>query len=177
MSAAPGGLFFDTNVIAYVHDRASPAKQWQALACLEVAMAANRLVISTQVLQELYNVMLRKRWLTASQALELLQRLAEHTVVPASAESVLRAVALQQKHRLSIWDALIVQAALDARCAVLYSEDLQEGRRFESATAGAAALQVLNPFNVENMAPAVHEALATYNNAPAKQRRRGRAPR
>ena len=46
---------------------------------------------------------------------------------------------LSQAHSLAWFDALIVQAALEAGCTHLYSEDLQHGRRF-------GALQVVNPF-------------------------------
>ena len=60
-----------------------------------------------------------------------------------------RGIELLQAHSLSIWDSLMVQAALDARCDVLLSEDLQHGRRFGS-------LEVAKPF----LAAAAHEAQA-----------------
>jgi predicted nucleic acid-binding protein len=41
---------------------------------------------------------------------------------------------------LSFWDALIVQAALDANCRVLYSEDFQSGRTIRG-------LRIRNPFD------------------------------
>jgi predicted nucleic acid-binding protein len=49
------------------------------------------------------------------------------------------ALRLQNKHRLSWYDALIVQSAIQAGCSVLYSEDLQAGRQF-------GTLRVLDPF-------------------------------
>jgi hypothetical protein len=55
---------------------------------------------------------------------------------------------------LQTWDALIVQAALEADCQVLYSEDLQAGRRF-------GALHVVNPFATQ-----AHEAPPLYGDAP-----------
>ena len=70
-----------------------------------------------------------------------------HKGVTPSAESALLALALAASHGLSPWDALIVQAALDAGCDTLVSEDLQAGRRF-------GALLVVNPFS-----PAAHEAV------------------
>ena len=166
-----GGCFFDTKVIVYTQDQADPLKRAQALAVMAQAMSAEQFVISTQVMQEFYNVVLRKRWMTPAQATQLLVELAQHTVVSASADSVLRGVALQQRHRLSIWDALVVQAALDARCEVLYSEDLQAGRRFEAAAGVGPDLQVVNPFTVAADVPAVHEQRATYKAIPTKRRR------
>ena len=172
MGAEPGGLFFDTNIVVYTQDSASPLKRARAFAVIEEAMKADCFVISTQVMQEFYNVVLRKRWMTPAHAAQMLARLAEHTVEPATADSVLRGVALQQSHRLSIWDALIVQAALDARCAVLYSEDLQEGRRFEPSGGAGPELLVVDPFGARPDAPglALHQAVAPYR-AAAKMRR------
>ena len=173
MDAGAGGLFFDTNVIVYAYDATAPAKQKRARAEIEAAMQADRFVISTQVMQEFYNVAARRRLMIATHAAQLLRHLAEHTVVSANAESVLRAFSLQQRHTLSVWDALIVQAALDAGCGVLYSEDLQEGRRFELAVGAQPVLQIVNPFKgawPESPAPAVHEPRASYRVAAKKRR-------
>jgi predicted nucleic acid-binding protein len=50
-----------------------------------------------------------------------------------------RAVVLAREHALSFYDALIVDAAPDAGCKVLCSEDLRHGQRF-------GTLRVENPF-------------------------------
>jgi len=60
-------------------------------------------------------------------------------VVRLDVDDVLAAIDLHRLHELSIWDALVVRAALLSGCRTLYTEDLQDGRRFES-------LQVVNPF-------------------------------
>jgi len=49
------------------------------------------------------------------------------------------AVDLQQRAQLSFWDSLIVQAAIQAGCETLYSEDLNAGQRIGTVT-------VVNPF-------------------------------
>ena len=175
LPAEPGGMFFDTNILIYAHDNADPFKQLRAQETMDAAIKADKLVISTQVMQEFYAVAVRKRWMTPAQAHSLLVRLAEHAVVPANADTVLRSVALQQREQLSIWDALVVQAALDARCSVLFSEDLQEGRRYESPAGGGPELRIVNPFTSPPHAQglAVHEAPVPYG-AVVKQRRTGR---
>jgi predicted nucleic acid-binding protein len=61
------------------------------------------------------------------------------TVVENTKELLLRALALQAQARLSFWDAMIVQAAIDAGCDCLYSEDLNAGQRFGSVV-------LVNPF-------------------------------
>ncbi len=153
------GLFFDTNVIVYAHDPADPRKQSQARAAMHDAMVGRTLVISTQVMQEFYSVVLRRQWMSPAQASQVLRLLAGYTVVPADSASVLRALELQQRYRVSVWDALIVQSAIDARCSVLYSEDLQAGMRFDAP--GAPTLEVVSPFNAE-AAPAVYERAGRY---------------
>lgn len=154
------GLFFDTNVVVYAHDPADPRKQVRAREVMHEAMIARRLVISSQVMQEFYHVAVRHQWMTPRQASEVLRLLSAYRVVPADAGSVLRSIELQQRYRLSIWDALIVQAAVDARCSALVSEDLQAGMRFESPAVPGSVLEVVNPF--VDAAPNAAEPSARY---------------
>jgi predicted nucleic acid-binding protein len=88
----------------------------------------------------------RRRVRAPSAARDLLAFWGSHDVVPQTADLVLRAIALHQEHSLSFWDGLIVQAAVDAHCDVLLSEDLQDGRRF-------GELVIRNPFS----GPGLHE--------------------
>jgi predicted nucleic acid-binding protein len=131
--------FFDTNVLVYTRDPEDPVKQARARALIERAIEEGAFVLSTQVLLEFYATALRRRLLGPSQALALVRFWGSLDVVPHSAELIARGLELHQAHRLSVWDGLIVQAALDAGCDVLFSEDLQHGRRF-------GALEVVNPF-------------------------------
>ena len=90
MRAEPGGMFFDTNIVVYSQDISQPFKKARAEEAMDAAMTSGRFVISTQVMQEFYAVALRKRWMPPAHAQNLLSRLAEHTVIAASADSVLR---------------------------------------------------------------------------------------
>ena len=81
----------------------------------------------------------------------------------ADADSVRRGLALSQRYRLSSWDGLIVQAALDSGCTTLFTEDLQAGQRF-------GELEVVNPF-----ADTAHEAVPSWP-APRAARSKARAP-
>lgn len=164
-------IFFDTNVLVYAYEPKDAARQERALAVVAEAMKGSRFVVSAQVMQEFYNVVLRRRLLAPPDALAFLRLLAEHTVVGADAGSVLRAFALQQRCHLSVWDALIVQSALDAGCATLFSEDMQHGQRFEATD--AAAVTVVNPFAADAPfpVPAVHEPRPAYAVAPTNRSR------
>ncbi len=144
--------FFDTNVLVYRQDPTEPIKQSCAMVLIEDAMEQGAFTLSTQVLQEFYNTMIRRRFMPDTAALALCEVWASHPVIGASAEMVLRAFGLHQRHQFSVWDALIVQAALDAGCTTLYSEDLQHGMRLGSLT-------IVNPFSGS---PAVHEAAAPF---------------
>ena len=146
--------FFDTNVLVYVFDRTHPHKQALAQDLVTEHMSQGDMVLSTQVLQELYVTLTRKKQLGATDALEVVTTFAQERVVPSSADLVLRALALSERRRLSAWDALILQAALDAGCTTLYSEDFQAGARFDD-------LIVVNPF-----------ALAAHEPAPKAYSRR-----
>ncbi len=147
--------FVDTNVVVYALSGQDPAKQAVAQRLLAERGAA-RPRLSTQVLAETYRVLTRKlRW-APDDALAAVTLLKQLRVVALTPETQLDALRLAVEHRLSGWDAMVVQAALQAGCDTLYSEDLQPGRRFGS-------LEVVNPF-----APQAREAAA----APVRRRLR-----
>jgi predicted nucleic acid-binding protein len=142
--------FVDTNVIVYALTEQDSAKGAQARALLARHADAGSLVISTQVLGETFNVLTRKRGVRGQDALSSVRLLARHEVIAPTPLSCLAALELAVQHRLSTWDAMLVQAAMQARCDALYSEDMQPGRWFERT-------QIVNPFH-----PAAHEPLPPF---------------
>lgn len=158
--------FFDSNIIVYAYDPDAGVKRSRAHDLIDRHARDATLTVSTQVLQESYVNLVRRRHLKPDQALRVVGDLADSRVVPADAASVLRGLQLSQRHQLSPWDGSIVQAALDAGCTVLYTEDLQAGQRFGD-------LEVVNPF-----ADAAHEPRAAYGVKPAaKAAAKGRRSR
>jgi predicted nucleic acid-binding protein len=149
--------FVDTNVIVYAHDRMDHAKRERARALLEKLALDGSLTVSTQVLQESYNALIRKLLVGPAKALFAVEKLAAARVVGANADFVLDAIRLSQRFQLSVWDALIVQAALAARCTTLFTEDMQAGQRF-------GELEVVNPFS-----DSVHEPHAAWSTPAAKK--------
>lgn len=132
--------FFDSNVFVYALDNDDPVRQGVAQRLLaQHSSGGHALVLSIQVLLETYNVLTRKKRAPPSVALAAVRLLMEHEVVAPNSTAALQALELAVRHGVSPWDSLIVQAALDAGCDTLFSEDLQSGRRF-------GALQVVNPF-------------------------------
>lgn len=147
--------FVDTNVIVYAHDRMDHVKRDRARALLETLALDGSLTVSTQVLQESYSVLVRKALVEPGKALFAVEKLAAARVVGSNADFVLDALRLVQRFRLSVWDALIVQAALAARCTTLFTEDMQAGQRF-------GELEIVNPFD-----DAMHQPRAVHSARPA----------
>ena len=133
-------VFIDTNLWAYRLDRREPAKSERVRGWLADITADHEVVISTQVLIELRSVVSRKLQppLNDQQISALLQALAGFEVVDADANLILDAHQLAIREQLSWFDALIAEAAIRSRCAVLFSEDFGHGRRI-------AGVEVVNP--------------------------------
>ncbi len=134
-----GPCFADSNVAVYAFDHSQPKKQAVAQALLSELLQARKLILSTQVLNETYVVLTRKQKLTRKQAHEAVEFLAHALVLPVDLALTQRAMKRHEKEEFQYWDALIFEAALEAGCTTLYSEDFQHGRRFGKLT-------VKNPF-------------------------------
>ena len=98
------------------------------------------MVISTQVLIELRSVASRKLQppLGDRQITDLLEALNGFEVLGTDANLILDAHQLAIREQLSWFDALIAEAAIRSRCAVLFSEDFGHGRRI-------GGVEVVNP--------------------------------
>jgi predicted nucleic acid-binding protein len=149
--------FFDSNIVVYAHDRSDVRKQARAIDLMAAHARDATLTISTQVLAESYSILLRKRLLKSDDAFAAMEALVVGRVVSADAASVMRGLQLSRRYRLSSWDGLIVQAALDAGCTTLFTEDMQAGQRF-------GELEVVNPFD-----DAVHQPRAAWPAPAAKK--------
>ncbi len=151
--------FFDTNVLVYSCDPSDVRKWDVANMLINQAIDADEFVVSAQVLAEFYSTSQRRRLFGPSQALDLVRMWSEHDTVPHTSDLIIRGIALHQAHSISMWDALVVQAAIDSRCDVLLTEDLQHGRQFGD-------LEIFNPF-----------LSATSAHEPIRSRYRARAGR
>lgn len=132
-------VFFDTNVLVYCADNSSAGKRERARELVYAAALAGEAVLSTQVLLELFNVLTRKLRIPARAAQAVAQSYAQWSVVPSDTLLVQAAMDTAAAHQLSIWDAMVVAAALRAEAHTLYTEDLSHGQSFGTLT-------VVNPF-------------------------------
>jgi predicted nucleic acid-binding protein len=95
-------------------------------------LSENGGIISTQVLQEFYNIATKKLGLSKENAKILLERLSECFIVHKnSVLDILHAIEISIKTQFSFWDSLIISAALAEGCSYLYSEDLNSGQSVE----------------------------------------------
>lgn len=129
------GNFFDSNVLLYLASN-DPAKADRAETVVGRGGA-----ISVQVLNEIANVTRRKArmsWQDTHALLALLRGLL--TVHSVTVETHETGLALAERYNLSIYDAMIVAAALHADCDTLWSEDMQHGMAIDGR------LRIANPF-------------------------------
>jgi len=129
-------VFLDTNILVYAlghHDDRTPKAE---------ALLASGGVVSVQVLNELASVASRKLrmpWPDVTAALADIKILCP-SPMPITVEIHDAALRLAARHGYHIYDALIIAAALEGECSILYSEDLQAGQVIEGR------LTIRNPF-------------------------------
>lgn len=132
--------FLDSNVLVYLFDETDDDKRTSAENLVRQALEDREGCISYQVVQETLHVLTGK--LNASPG--RVRRLFEHVLLPLwqvnPSESLYhRGLDLQSRYGYGFYDSLIVAAALESGCKILYTEDLRQGREIED-------LEIRNPF-------------------------------
>ena len=128
--------FIDTNILLYLLS-SDTEKADRA----ENILSAGG-VISVQVLNEMANVALRKlamSWTEINEVLMLIRAVCP--TEPLTVETHDRGRLVAERYELSVYDSMIVAAALLAGCETLYSEDMQDGLQIDKK------LRICNPFN------------------------------
>jgi predicted nucleic acid-binding protein len=132
-----GKAFLDTNVLVYCYSSDDPSKQ---KAAVEVASLPAAL-ISTQVIQELCNILSKKFKLNWKEISKVVVEVEGNFEIHNNASSTIRkACHFAETLKFSFYDSLIVASAIEAECEILFSEDLQDGQVIENQ------LLVRNPF-------------------------------
>jgi predicted nucleic acid-binding protein len=137
-----GKTFLDSNILVYSVDE-SPAEKAKHERAVELLSAQpENLVVSTQVLQEFYVVTTRKlkNPLSEEIAARAVRGIAKLDVVGVDVPLVLSAVDTSRTAQVSLWDALIIEAASRAGCERVLSEDLNAGQVIRG-------VRVENPFS------------------------------
>ena len=132
--------FFDTNVLAYADDKATPAKQKVAIELVAKHRRAGTGVLSLQVLQEYFVTATKKLHIDTGIVRRKVELLAEFDVVAPDLGDILAAIDLHRLHGFSFWDALILQTAKQSGCSTLFSEDMRHGQEIDG-------VRIVNPFS------------------------------
>ncbi len=135
-------FFLDTNILVYALMKSDLSKRAIAIQLITHALDSGYGSISFQVVQEFFSVAFRRfdPPLTPIEADQFLATPIKPLLTVHSSYALYsRALKLTHQHSISWYDSLIVAAALEANCRILYTEDLQHGQKFDN-------LLVQNPF-------------------------------
>ena len=131
--------FIDTNILVYAHDTSAGRKYDEAKDLVrELWNGPYPPAVSTQVLQELYVNLTRKK-IAPEVATKLVESYYAWEVIAVDQAALSSAFGIHTGYKISFWDALIVAAAKRAGADSIISEDLNAGQRYEG-------MLVRNPF-------------------------------
>lgn len=141
--------FVDTNILIYAHDVDAGDRHWRARNVVSELWESGLGMVSTQVLHEFYVNITRKipSPVAPATARALIEPYLSWQVQELGPGSVLVASEIQQRYRISFWDALIIHAAARGGAVELYSEDLNAGQIMEG-------VRIVNPL----VDPGIHES-------------------
>lgn len=137
-----GRFFLDTNIFVYSFDQNAAVKARRAMQLIREGVMTRKGVVSYQVVQEFFNVVLRRFQgpMSTAEAEQYLATIFRPMLsVHSSPALFAEALQLNHKHRISWYDSLIVASAMEGECSLLFTEDLNHGQKFGS-------LQIQNPF-------------------------------
>jgi predicted nucleic acid-binding protein len=134
--------FLDTNIFVYSFDLSEPIKNAVARDLIQNSLREQIGCISSQVIQEFLNVSSKKfdPPLTPEDSLKYLNTvLTPLCEIYTSIDLYRKTIETFQQWKYSFYDSMITSAAIQTNCSILYSEDLQHGRKIQFLT-------IVNPF-------------------------------
>lgn len=134
-------VFVDTNIFiyAFLEDEDNIEKRRAASELLQNLSGAD-IIISTQVLSEIYSVLLKNKVSDKAIQKKLEILVSETAVSPITLDTVKKSWKIRFKYAYSYWDSLIVASALENNCSTLYTEDMHDGQVIEDS------VRIINPF-------------------------------
>ena len=133
-------VFFDSNILVYMQDSDDEVKQQYARQIVGKWTKNNSAAISTQVLQEFYNVTTTKLKQDKTIIKKCIRNFYTNIeTVQISPPIIEHAIDISIKTQFSFWDSLILAAAIFSQCNILYTEDLNNGQIING-------VKIVNPF-------------------------------
>jgi predicted nucleic acid-binding protein len=134
-----GRFFIDTNILVYSLLENDSHKHGQAVHLME-SLKGNFIFISTQVLNELY-VSLQKHNIEEPEIENKIRKIIDiYNVSIINISTIKLCWKVKGKYAYSYWDSLIIAAALENNCSILYTEDMRDGQVIDNK------LRIANPF-------------------------------
>jgi len=131
-------VFIDSNLWVYYHSM-KPDEKFAKIRDI-ILTNFNSIFISTQILGELFYVLVRKSMASQADARRVLEDLTtEFRTITVDTNHVFSAIDANMRYGYSYWDSLIIAVALQSNCSILYSEDMQHDQLIEGK------LRVINP--------------------------------
>lgn len=133
-------VFIDTNIFIYLtlKDESHNDKRLKAIKLMDSLLSKN-IVISTQVLNEYYNVLLKKN-INDDIIQEKLLIIIDKTIIQSiDIDTIKLCWDIRKKYKYSYFDSLIIAAALQNNCSILYTEDLHHEQLIENK------MRIINP--------------------------------
>jgi predicted nucleic acid-binding protein len=131
--------FVDTNILVYAHDGGAGVRHNKASGLMKRLTEDGNGAVSTQVLAEFYNIATKRLGRKSEEAETAIADFVIWAIHRPTHDSLLHACRLQRRYKLSWWDALLVQSAIEMESRILWTEDLNDGQRYGAVT-------VRNPF-------------------------------
>lgn len=133
-------IFLDTNILIYAYSIDEPSKK---NIVSKILTSYEYIIISTQTINELINVLTKKKKIPYSQVSLVIEELFQKFIVEIVDESVIKeAVRIAENFQYSYFDSLIVSSAISAGCTKLFTEDMHHEHRIYNT------LQIINPFKL-----------------------------
>ena len=133
-----GKTFFDTNIFIYLYADNEYRKQTISK---EIVNKAGECITSTQILNEINNVMIKK-WRMPAETVKVVQgdvrRISE--VVYINENTIDKAMDLNARYGFSYYDCLMLSSALESYCDIIYTEDMNDGQIIDDT------LKIVNPY-------------------------------
>lgn len=136
-------IFIDTNIYIYflLEDEKNLNKK-ERVQNLITQFQNKDILISIQVLNEIYNTLLKYK-IEEDLIREKLNLIISKTIlIQTNLYTLEKCWGLQEKYKYSYWDSLIIASALQADCGILYTEDLHNNHEIEGK------LKIINPFTI-----------------------------
>lgn len=131
-------VFLDINLWVYFFVKDPPEKETEVRKIVE--LRASSLVVSTQTLGELCNVLLRKSSFSHSEVQDIISDLVDaFQILEINTSNIFSALEVNARYGYSYWDSLIIATAFQRNCSILYSEDMQHDQLIEGK------LRIINP--------------------------------